>query len=79
MLSQFSRAWLFPTPWTVARQAPLFMGRSRQEYWVGHRALLQGVFPAQGSNLRLLMLPALAGGFFTTNATWEAQLANRHL
>ena len=23
------------TPWTVARQAPLFVGFSRQEYWSG--------------------------------------------
>ena len=28
-----SRAWLFATPWTVARQAPLSMGFPRQEYW----------------------------------------------
>ena len=26
---------LFATPWTVARQAPLSMGFSRQEYWSG--------------------------------------------
>ena len=26
---------LFVTPWTVACQAPLFMGFSRQEYWNG--------------------------------------------
>ena len=25
--------WLFATAWTVAHQAPLFMGFSRQEYW----------------------------------------------
>ena len=25
----------FVTPWTVAHQAPLFMGFSRQEYWSG--------------------------------------------
>ena len=25
----------FVTPWTVAYQAPLFMGLSRQEYWSG--------------------------------------------
>ena len=24
-----------PAPWTVARQAPLSMGFSRQEYWIG--------------------------------------------
>ena len=27
--------WLFVTPWTVAYQAPLSMGFSRQEYWSG--------------------------------------------
>ena len=26
---------LFATPWTVARQDPLFMGFPRQEYWSG--------------------------------------------
>ena len=30
-----SRVWLFATLWTVACQAPLFMGLSRQEYWSG--------------------------------------------
>ena len=29
------RIWLFVTPWTVAHQAPLSMGFSRQEYWTG--------------------------------------------
>ena len=28
-----SRVQLFATPWTLARQAPLSMGFSRQEYW----------------------------------------------
>ena len=37
---------------------------------VGCHALLQGIFPTQGSNPRL-MSPALAGGFFTTSATQE--------
>ena len=40
---------------------------------VGCCALLQGIFWAQGSNLHLLYLLALAGGFFTTSATWEAR------
>ena len=30
-----SRVWLFVTPWTVAHQAPLSMGFSRQEHWSG--------------------------------------------
>ena len=28
-----SHVWLFVTPWTLAHQAPLSMGFSRQEYW----------------------------------------------
>ena len=43
------------SPWTVALQAPLSVEFSRQEYWSGYcHALLQGIFPTQGSNLGLL-------------------------
>ena len=35
VLSHFSHVRLFATPWTVAHQAPLSMGFSRQEYWSG--------------------------------------------
>ena len=35
MLSHFSHVRLFVTPWTVARQIPLSMGFSRQEYCSG--------------------------------------------
>ena len=35
MFSYFSHIWLFATLWTVACQAPLSMGFSRQEYWTG--------------------------------------------
>ena len=49
-----SHVQLFATPWTVARQAPLSVETSRQEYWVGCQFLLQGILQTQGSNLRLL-------------------------
>ena len=42
------------TLWTVACQAPLSMGFSRQEYWVGCHSLPQGIFLTQGSNPGLL-------------------------
>ena len=51
MLSCFSRVRLFSTPWTLAHQAPLSMGFSRQEYWSGMacpHALLQRVFLTRG-------------------------------
>ena len=49
VLSHVSRVRLFVTPRTVARQAPLwnFPG---QNTGVGCHALLQGIFPTQGSN-----------------------------
>ena len=34
-VKSLSRIRLFATPWTIARQAPLSMGFSRQEYWSG--------------------------------------------
>ena len=44
------------TTLTAAHQAPLSMGFSRQEYWSGFHAVLQGIFPTQGSNRCLLSL-----------------------
>ena len=35
MLSHFSHVWLLVTLWTIAHQAPLSVGFSRQEYWSG--------------------------------------------
>ena len=40
----------FEIPWTVARQAPLSMGFSRQNTELDCHALLQGIFPTQGFN-----------------------------
>ena len=57
MLSCFSRAQPFATLWTVACQAPLSMEFSRQKYWEGCHALLQGIFLTQELNLSLLCLP----------------------
>ena len=34
-VKSFSRVQLLATPWTVAYQAPLSIGFSRQEYWSG--------------------------------------------
>ena len=44
------------TLWTVARQAPLSRGFSREESCNGCRALLQGIFPTQGLNPHLSRL-----------------------
>ena len=58
--------------WTVACRAPLSMGFSRQEYWSGLPCPPPGDLPYKGMELISLISPALAGWFFTTNATWEA-------
>ena len=79
MLSHFSHVRLFVIPWTVAHQAPLFMGFSQWDYWVGKNTgvgsyfLLQGIFLTQGSNPPLLCMSP-AEEFFTISATWEAPM-----
>ena len=47
------------------------MGFSRQEYWSGLLCPPPGDLPDPGIECVSLMSPALAGGFFTTSATWE--------
>ena len=68
-LSHFSRVRLFVTPWTVARQAPLPMGFSRQEYWSGLPCPSLGDLADPGIELESLLSPALVGAFFTASAT----------
>ena len=60
------------TPGTVACQAPLSLEFSRPEYWSGLLCPPPGALPDLGIEPVSLMSPALAGGFFTTSATWEA-------
>ena len=49
---------LFATPWTVAYQAPLSMGFSRQEYWSGEPFPLPGDLPNPGIQPRSPALQA---------------------
>ena len=54
---------IFAAPWTVAHQAPLFMGFPRQEYWIG----LPFPPPRDLRNPETEpKSPALASKFFTT-------------
>ena len=53
----------FVNPWTVAHQAPLSMGLSRQESWSRLPTPPPGYLPNSGIEPKF---PALAGGFFTT-------------
>ena len=61
--------WVGKIPWrkacTVARQFPLSMEFSRQEYWSGLLVPSPGDFPDPGIQS---VSPSLAGGLFTTSA-----------
>ena len=72
VLSHFSPVRLFATLWTVAHQAAVSMGFSRQEYWSGLPCPPAGDLPNLGIEPMSLMSPALTGGFFPTSTTWEA-------
>ena len=50
-VKSLSRVRLFATPWTVAYQAPLSMGFSRQEYWSGLPFPSPGHLPNPGIEL----------------------------
>ena len=58
-------------PWTVAHQAPLSMGFPRQEYWSGLPFPSPGDLLNPGIEPTSVASPTLAGGIFTTSATWE--------
>ena len=60
-MKSLSRVRLFATPWTVAYQAPLSMGFSRQWYWSGLPFPSPADLPDPGIEP---VSPALAGGFF---------------
>ena len=66
-----SHVWLFATPWTIARQAPLSMGFFRQEYWSELPFPSPGDLPHPGMEPTS---PSLAGGFFTTEPPGKTDL-----
>ena len=68
--AHFSCVQLFLTLGTAARQAPLSMGFSRQEYCSGLPVPSPGDLPHTGIKLAS---PVLAGRSFTARATWKAQ------
>ena len=56
----------FVTPWTVAHQAPLSKGFSRQEYWSGLPFPPLGDLPNPGIKPMSPVAPASPGRFITT-------------
>ena len=74
VLSCFSRVQLFATPWTVAHLAPLSMARILE--WLPFPS--PGTLPDPEIEPASLTSPALAGGFFTTNAHHLGSLLQVH-
>ena len=73
----FLHAQACPTlcnPMNIAYQAPLSMGFPRQEHWNGLPFPSPGDLPDPGIKPVPPASPELAGGFFTTWATWEAHV-----
>ena len=74
VLNCFSCVQLFATPWTVARQASLSVGSSRQKHRCGLPSPSPGDLPDPGIKPAPLTDPALAGGPFATSATGRPQV-----
>ena len=72
VVQSLSRARLFVTPWTVAHQAPLSMGFSRQEYW-----RVKASYMAQNS--LVLKLPSRSSPpFYAKERTLSPKVKNGH-
>ena len=59
LFSHFSSVRLFANPWTVASQAPLSLGSSREEYWSGLPCPAPGDLPNPGMEPTSAASPAL--------------------
>ena len=73
VLSHLNHAQLFAIPWTVAQQAPLSMGFSRQEYWSGLPCPPPEDLPDPGIE-PTASSPTFAGRFFTTEPSGKRSL-----
>ena len=76
MVKSLSHVRLFVTPWTVARQASLSMGFSRQEYWSELLCCPPEDLPDPGIKPLSLVSPAFAGRFFATETTFHQIFLN---
>ena len=76
LLSHLGHVQLFVILWTVARQAALSMGFSRQEYWNQLPFPFPGDLSDSGIEPASLTSLVLADGFFTTSANWETPKYN---
>ena len=73
MLNGFSRVRLLSTLWTIAHQASLSMGFSRQKYWSEFPCPSPGDLPSPGIKPVSLATPALQADSLLLT-TGEAQI-----
>ena len=71
-VKSLSRVQLFATPWTVAHQAPLSTGFSRQDYWSGLPFPSPGDLPDPGIEPRS---PALQADALTSEPPGKPECA----
>ena len=64
VFSHFSCVQLFAALWSVAQQARMSMDSPGKNTGMGFHALLQGIFPTQGSNPCLLHLLHRQAAFY---------------
>ena len=76
MLSHFSHVQLCASLWTVAHQAPLSMGVSRQEYWSGLSCPPPEGLSNPGMEPTSLMSPAIVGHNWTMNTRTTYKIAS---
>ena len=77
-----SFVWRFATPWGLARQAPLFMGFPRQEYWSGLLFPSAGDLPKQVTETASPELQAvfcISGRFFTIEPPGKPTYIDIHI
>ena len=77
LLSSAQSCLTLATPGTVAHQAPLSVGFSRQESLSGFPFPPPGDLPDPGIKPRSPVSVALGGRFFTTNATWKVHKSDK--
>ena len=73
--AKFLHLCLFVMLWTLAYQAPLFMGFLGQEHWSGLPCPPPRDVSDPAMELKSFMYPVLAGWFFTTSTTQETLYA----
>ena len=71
-----SHVWPFATPWTVAHQASLSMGFSRQEYWSGLSFPSPGDLPNPGIQTQVSRIAGRRFNLWATREVCKSQSPN---